>query len=166
MGRRNRVSFDPSTESFAILAARDGDAELFRLLGPTIDEKLLMHVCIEKLYRKAKPKACALLRCRRFYPIGDMILLFKAHVRSQIEWCNGAIFHAAPSKLDYLDSVHRSFLRHLGIDEKRAYMEFNLAPLKLRRDIGILGVLFTICGGAAHADFNVLFSRAPSGFKH
>ena len=61
---------------------------------------------------------------------------------SQIEWCNGAIFHAAPSKLNCLDSVQRSVLRHLGIDEKRAYIEFNIAPLKLRRDIGILGALF------------------------
>ena len=165
-GRRNRVSFDPSKESFAILATSDGNAEPFRLLGPTLDEKLLMHECIEKLYRKAKPKARALLRCRRFYSIGDMILLFKAHVRSQIEWCNGAIFHAAPSKLDYLDSVQRSFLRHLGIDEKRAYIEFNLAPLKLRRDIGMLGVLFKICRGAAHVDFNMLFPRAPNGPKH
>ena len=165
-GRRNRVSFDPSKESFAILATSDGNAEPFRLLGPTLDEKLLMHECIEKLYRKAKPKARALLRYRRFYSIGDMILLFKAHVRSQIEWCNGAIFHAAPSKLDYLDSVQKSFLRHLGIDEKRAYIEFNLAPLKLRRDIGMLGVLFKICRGAAHVDFNMLFPRAPNGPKH
>ena len=55
-----------------------------------------------------------------------------------------------PSKLDYIDSVQRSFLRHLGIDEKRAYIEFNFALLKLRRDIGMLGVLFKICRGAAH----------------
>ena len=75
------------------------------MLGPTLDEKLFMHECIQKLYRKAKPKARALLRCRRFYSIGDLLLLFKTHVRSQIEWCNGAIFHAAPSGLDCLDSV-------------------------------------------------------------
>ena len=95
-GRRNRVSFDPPKESFAILATSDGDAEPFRLLGPTLDEKLLMHECIDKLYRKAKPKARALLRCRRFYSIGDMILLLKAPVRSQIDWCDCAILHAAP----------------------------------------------------------------------
>ena len=46
-GRRNRVSFDPYKESFAILATSDGNAEPFRLLGPTLDEKLLMHECIE-----------------------------------------------------------------------------------------------------------------------
>ena len=106
-GRRNRVTFESLKEAFAILAAKDGDAEPFRLLGPTLDEKLLMHECIQKLYRKAKPKARALLRCRRFCSIGNLLLLFKTHVRSQIEWCNGAIFHAALSALDCLDSVQR-----------------------------------------------------------
>ena len=161
-GAHNRVSFDPGKESFAILASVGGDAQPFRLLGPTLDEKLLMHECIDKVYRKAKPKARALLRCRRFYSIADMLLLFKSHVRSQIEWCNGAIFHAAASKLERLDTVQTSFLRDLEISETQAYIEFNLAPLRLRRDIGMLGVLYKICHGTAHADFDLLFPRAPT----
>ena len=62
--------------------------------------------------------------------------------------------------------MQRSFLRHLEIDEKLAYLDFNLAPLKLRRDIGMLGVLFKICRGTAHEDFNMLFPKAPSGPTH
>ena len=65
-GVANRVTFDPAKEEFAILGASDGYGEPFRMLGPTIDQKLLMHECIDKLYRKLKPKARALLRCRRF----------------------------------------------------------------------------------------------------
>ena len=124
-----------------MLAARGGDAQTFRLLGPVLDEKLLMHECIDKLYRKAKQKARALLRCRRFFSIKDMLVLFTAHVRSLVEWCNGAIYHAAPSKLARLDSVQTSFLQHLELDERHAFLDFNLAPLRLRRDIGMLGVL-------------------------
>ena len=100
-----------------------------------------MHDCIDKLYRKAKAKARALLRCRRYYSIYDMLVLFKAHVRSQIEWCNGAIFHAAPSKLAWLDTIQSSFLQHLDVCEHKAFLDFNLAPMRLRRDIGMLGVL-------------------------
>ena len=125
-----------------------------------------MQKCVEKLYRKAKPKARALLRCRRYYSMKDMLLLFKAHVRSQIEWCNGAIFHAAPSLLERLDSVQSSFLRHLEIDERQAFLEHNLAPLKLRRDIGMLGVFYKICHGAAHPDFLELFPRLPVSVRH
>ena len=93
-------------------------------------------------------------------------LLLNRKLALKIEWCNGAIFHAAPSALDCLDSVQRLFLRHLEIDEKLAYLDFNLAPLKLRRDIGMSGVLVKICRGTAHADFNMLFPKAPSGPTH
>ena len=165
-GRRNQVAFDPLKEEFAILAASGGEAQSFRLLGPVLDEKLLMHECIEKLYRKAKPKARALLRCRRFYSVKDMLVLFKAHVRSQIEWCNGAIFHAAPSLLERLDSVQTSFLRQLDLDERQAFLDHNLAPFKLRRDIGMLGVFYKICHGAAHPDFMELFPRLPVSVTH
>ena len=127
------MAFDPPKKEFAVLAARSGDAQTFRLLGPLLDEKLLMHACIDKLYRKAKPKARALLRCRRFFSISDMLALFKAHVRSQVEWCNGAIYNASPAKLAHLDSVQSSFLRHLELDENSAFLTFNLAPLRLHR---------------------------------
>ena len=89
-----------------------------------------------------------------------MLALFKAHVRSQVEWCNGAIYHASPAKLAHLDSVQSSFLRHLELDENSAFLTFNLAPLRLRRDIGMLGVLWKICHGRAHVDFDALFTRA------
>ena len=43
----NRVSFDPAKEEFAILSPIDGFGKSFRLLGPIIDSKLLMHECID-----------------------------------------------------------------------------------------------------------------------
>ena len=64
-----------------------------------------MHKCIDELYRKAKLRARALLRCRRIYSGADMLFFFKTRVRSQIERCYGAIFHAASSKLERLDTV-------------------------------------------------------------
>ena len=121
-----------------------------------------MHDCIDKLYRKSKPKARALLRCRRYYSHNDLLLLFKSHVRSQIEWCTGAIYHAAPSKLAWLDAVQSSFLTHLGINEGSAFVEQNVAPLGLRRDISMLGVFWKIAHGFAHPDFKRLFQSAPS----
>ena len=120
-----------------------------------------MSECIAKLYRKAKPKARALLRCRRYYSISDLLLLYKAHVRSQIEWCNGAIFHAARGKLDWLDSVQTSFLRHLSLNESGAFLQHNLAPLQLRRDIGMLGVLWKVSRAAAHPDMCALLPLCP-----
>ena len=158
-GRKNRVSFDPAKEEFAILDASGGAGGSFRLLGPIVDEKLLMNDCVDKLYRKAKSKARALLRCRRFFSLPDMLLLFKSHVRSLIEWCNGAIYHASVSKLSWLDSVQGSFLRHLQLDDEQAFLKFNLAPLQLRRDIGMLGVLWKVAHGRAHPELCTLFPK-------
>ena len=162
-GVTNCVRFDPAKEEFVILSPEGGHGMTFRLLGPLIDPKLLMHECIEKLYRKAKAKSRALLRCRRFFGIFDLLVLFKAHVRSQVEWCYGAIFHAAPSKLAWLDSVQERFLCHIGVSETDAFMKFNLAPWKLRRDIGMLGVLWKLSRGKGHPDMLALFPLCVNG---
>ena len=65
------------------------------MLGPIIDTKLRIHLAIDKLFRKATPKARALFRCSTFFDVFELIGLYKAHVRSHIEWCNAAFFHAA-----------------------------------------------------------------------
>ena len=108
-----------------------------------------MNAAIDKLYRKCKAKARALLRCRKCFGLYDLLCLFKTHVRMQIEWCNGAIYHAAPTLLRRLDAVQHSFLQHLGMSECVAFRTFKLAPLQLRHDIGMLGVLWKVahrCG--------------------
>ena len=156
-GRRERVTFEPSKEEFVVLDPRHGQGGPFRLLGPLIDNQLRMDAAIDKLYRKAKPKARALLRCYRFFGMFDMLCLYKAHVRSQIEWCYSAIYHAAPSLLARLDSVQVSFLSHLGLCDKMAFLTFNVAPLQIRRDICMLGVLWKIAHGRAHKHFCDMF---------
>ena len=66
-----------------MLDPHDGTGGPFRLLGLAIDNKLRMNLAIDKLFRKAKPKARALLRCERFYNVAEMLCLYKANVRSQ-----------------------------------------------------------------------------------
>ena len=156
-GVTNRVSFDPAKEEFAVLSPQDGHGNTFRLLGPLIDPKLLMHECLDKVYRKAKAKSRSLLRCRKFFDLYDLLLLFKAHVRSQVEWVYGAVFHSAPSGFARLDSIQTSFLHHIGVQEDVAFLRYNLAPWQIRRDIGMLGVLWKISRGTAHRDMCALF---------
>ena len=156
-GARNRVTFEPTKEEFAVLDPRGGTGGPFRLLGPLIDNQLRMHLAIDKLFRKAKPKARALLRCRRFFSIPEMLCLYKAHVRSQIEWCNSAIFHSARSLLACIDGIQTSFIGHLGLSIRNAFLDFQLAPLELRRDIGMLGALWKIAHGTANKLLSELF---------
>ena len=43
--------------------------------------------------------------------------------------------------LEKLDNIQKRFLCDAGADEVTALMEFNLAPLGMRRDIAMLGML-------------------------
>ncbi len=90
----------------------------------------------------------------------NRIQQYKAHVLSLLEQSAGAIYHAADSHLDVLDSLQRRFLREIGLSENNAFLKHNLAPLRLRRDIAVLGLLHRIQLGEAHDDFSRLFEKA------
>ena len=70
-------------------------------------------------------------------------MLFRS-VLSYIESGMSGYFHAAASVLDGIDRVQRRFLRELGMSDEDALLHFRLAPLQLRRQIGILGFLHRI----------------------
>ena len=52
------------------------------------------------------------------------------------------IYHAPRAVLARVDAIQTRFLRDAGMSELAALMEFNLAPLGLRRDIAMLVLLF------------------------
>ena len=54
----------------------------------------------------------------------------------------GGIFHAATYLLVKIDQVQDRFLRALGLTAEQAFLEFNFAPPKFRRNIGILSLLY------------------------
>ena len=156
-GDLNRVAFDPGKEEFAVLDSCSGCGEPFRLLGPIIDNKLCMDMSVDKIYKRAKPKACRILRARRFYSIAALISQFKAHVWGIIEGFVPAIYHAAPSTLARIDGIQTSFLCALDLNEDDGFLRFGMVPLCMRRDIGMLGVLYKCAHGLAHSDLLKLF---------
>ena len=57
------------------------------------------------------------------------------------EYRTAAIYHASTSLLQLVDRVQESFLEEIGIDDVTAFCDFNLAPLSLRRDIAMSGLI-------------------------
>lgn len=51
------------------------------------------------------------------------------------------IHFASSSVLAEVDQVQARFVRQLDLSDESAFMEFNLAPLTVNRDIAILGVI-------------------------
>ena len=68
-------------------------------------------------------------------------MLYKSHVLSFVEYRTPGVHFASTSVLNEIDDVQVRFVRQLGLSEEGAFMHFNLAPLCVRRDIGMLGLI-------------------------
>ena len=165
-GRDNQVTFDAAKESMHILqngspSADESYRELwedFKILGVWFDCKLTMRSAVKALAREASRRVTEILRARRSLSADKMITLYKANVLGFIEYRTAAIYHADSWILASVDRVQVRFLDELGISEKQAALQYNLAPLSARRDIAMLGVIFR----SVHDGGPLIFSRISS----
>ena len=168
-GKINRVTFDADKEHIIIIHPIQGEGDPFRLLGCLVDCKLIMLQAVDKMLSQIRPKVKAILRTKPFYEKKELISQFKTHVWGNMECHNGGIFHASTYILDKLDMVHYNFLRDLDVHPSEAFLEFNFAPPKLRRNIGILGLLHKRVLGLSHPLFQDLLpfcNDVPNSAPH
>ena len=161
-GECNQVIFDKAKEEFCIIHGDDGEGEDFRALGTWMDTSLRMETNIGKMISKARPKVTAILRSRRFYSTIEMIMQYKSHVLSLLELNTGGFYHALDTVLEPLDKLQSHFLKEIGVTEEEAFVRYNLAPLKARRDISMLGLLYKCVHKLAHQDLQKLFPRSSA----
>ena len=114
---------------------------------------------MSSINKKASPKLTALLRPRPYYSQAALVQSYKSHVLCLLEGSTGALYHASNSVLAPLDAVQTRFLRELGLSPESAFLDNNLAPLSLRRDIAMLGLVFKCVRGLAHPLLCRLFPR-------
>ena len=157
-GRTNRVTFDPGKEHLVVMHPSLGHGAAFRLLGCTMDTDLRMHSAIEDLMSKIRPKITAILRTRAYYKVPDLIGQFKTHIWGLIEAHNGGYFHATSSLLDKIEHAQSRFLRELEVSPEQAFLDFNFAPPRIRRNIAVLGLSHTRVIGKCHPSFQRLLS--------
>ena len=119
--------------------------------------KLLMHDAINPCACEGGWRVRNILWSRRYFSVRELIVLYKSHVLSYIEFRTPAISHASSSALSTLDNVQHRFLRILGVSEEEALVRFSLAPLASRRDIAILGLIHRTALGLGPAMFNNFF---------
>ena len=158
-GAANQVIFDPGKESFHCIHRTRYFGDNFKILGVQFDCQLTMRDAAQEVAREAGWKVRSILRCRRFYSTPELVKLYKSQVLSFIESRTAALHHAAPSVLDVIDRVQRRFLREVGLTELEALERYRLAPLPIRRDIAMLGLIHRVCHGYAPAPLAELFER-------
>ena len=86
-----------------------------RILGVDFDAKLLMHEACHSCACQAGWRLRTLLRTRRFHSLPEMLLLFRSHVMSFVEFRTPAIAHAASSVLAPIDNVGTRFLEAMNL---------------------------------------------------
>ena len=69
----------------------------------------------------------------------------------------GGYFHAADSTLAVIDKGQARLLQAAGLSEVEELCNFRVTPLKIRRDIGILGMLHGMNLGHASQQMMELF---------
>ena len=120
---------------------------------------------VRSLVSSTRWKLKMLLRARRYYNLEDMLLQYKQQVLSYIEYRTPAIYHATATVLGKLDRLQDVFLNEFGISREDALMEFNLAPLPMRRDIAILGLLHRSAIGEGPPQFRAIFTRKAGSLR-
>ena len=115
-----------------------------------------------KILAKVRPKIASLLRSRPFYSRRDMIVQYKTHVLGLMELNVGGFYHACESVSHQLDQAQNSFLSKLDLSVTEGFLEHNLAPLCVRRDIAMLGLIYKCVYKLAHPDLCELFSRCEA----
>ena len=116
--------------------ASTGEIEI---LGVTYDKALTFHKHIVKISKKAAGKIAALRRLTWLVDKQDLATLYKAQVRSCMEFSPLSWGGAAPTHLALLDKVQRRAERLIYGDE-----ESTLQPLQARRDVAGMTVMFKI----------------------
>ena len=164
-GTANQVTFDASKESRHVLSRTDPHGPDFKLLGVVFDCRLTMEGAVRSLAGKVKWKLQMLLRSRRSFCTQDLVLQYKQQVLSFIEYRTGAIYHATTTVLNQLDRTQDNFFRELSIDSTAALMDFNLAPLSMRRDIALLGILHRAALGEGPPQFREYFRRKEGSLR-
>ena len=160
-GDANQVAFDAAKESQHVLSTSDPEGSSFKLLGVPFDTELSMASAVSELVSSAGWKMKTILRTRRFYTDADLIVFYKAHLLSYLEYRTPAIYHATRVVISRLDAVQSRFLRDIGVDDVTALVNFHLAPLSTRRDIAMLGLIHRTILGKGPSHFADFFQRDP-----
>ena len=119
-----------------------------------------MHDAIQDCVVACNWKLQSILRTKRFYGDADILVTFKAHILSFIEYRTMAISHAAPSELIPLDDILTRLLVRLQISHEEALMHFHLAPLGARRDMALLGIIHRAALRKGPPQLHQFFMRA------
>ena len=144
---RKRTPFDVSRLRFQ---GKEIDfVKELKLVVFTFDSIMTMEPMVKKTSKKSRAKIAALFRLRSYLSSDNLELMYKASVRSVMEYGSLEYMLAAPSNLQELDR-NQATAKRLG--------GFKVESLVSRRDTSLIGLVFMLLHGDGRGKLN---SYAP-----
>nr|CAH7729835.1 unnamed protein product [Callosobruchus chinensis] len=84
----------------------------FKLLGVSITENMIWHEHVSSIATAAGKKLGYLFRARKYFSPSNLLTLYKAQIRPNLEYCSHIWGAAAPTTLLILDSPKKSNSTH------------------------------------------------------
>ncbi|XP_072017132.1 uncharacterized protein [Amphiura filiformis] len=108
----------------------------------TIDKKLTWAKHISNTAARAGQKLGALRRVANKLDVKWRATVYKAQVRSVMEYASLCWMSASTTTLKLLDSIQSKTLRIIGVDEQQVRMDLNIPSLHHRRQVAAASVLY------------------------
>jgi hypothetical protein len=162
-----KVTFEPSKcKAMTISRRRNpsklglhfGDCQLTErdeldILGVTVDSKLTWAKHISNITARAGQRLGALRRVATKLDMKGRSTVYKAQVRSVMEYASLCWIGASPTTLSLLDKIQKKAVKIIGVEEKLALSKLNIASLHHRRQVAAVTALYKMHTSSCPIDF-------------
>nr|CAH7761862.1 unnamed protein product [Callosobruchus chinensis] len=104
---------------------------------------MIWHGHVSSIATAAGKKLGYLFRARKYFSPSNLLTLYKAQIRPNLEFCSHIWGAAAPTTLAILDSVQRRAIRLIGDSD----LTFQLRLLSHRHAVGDLSLFYRYSSG-------------------
>ena len=169
-----KITFEPSKCKTMVMSRKRTPSKLnlffgnykltenntLEILGVTFDSKLVWSKHISTIATRAGQRLGALRKVANKLDIQGRATVYKAQVRSVMEYASLSWINATPSNLQQLDNIQKKALKVIGVDEDTACAQLNIPSLHHRRKVAAATVLYKMQTSQCPADLKALLPPA------
>ncbi|XP_045510058.1 uncharacterized protein LOC123705358 [Colias croceus] len=151
--KRTDLNLTPSFQDVSLELSNE-----LELLGLKLSSNLNFKTFIESKVQVAAKKLGILSKVAEFFTPEQLLNLYKAQVRSGVEYCSHLWAGAAKYQLSALDSIEKRAIRLIG---NEALTTSKLHSLEHRRKVASLAVFYRIYHGECAEELHNLIPASP-----
>ena len=135
------------------------ETEELVILGVTVDRKLTWSKHISNITTRAGQKLGALRRVASKLDVSGRAMVYKAQVRSVMEYASLCWLNASATTLRLLDQIQNKALRIIGVNEEQARLDLNIPTLHHRRQVAAMTVLYKMHTSQCPSDLKMMLPQ-------